>query len=453
LYRGFATGLTNAPFPSGVQYVVDGGYLLHKVRWRASQDVSEILPLFRNYLHKLGPSVEIVFDGYSGGASTKDHEHVRRTSKVSHVAPERQVEYSTKELGPQEPFLANTSNKKSFIAILMNNLEQNGFTVHQAKSDADTMIVSVALHCASHGSLPVAVLAEDTDIFVLLLHHRKLDMTDIYFVCETKRGKAGKMTGGKCISISAVQEKIGRDACDDILVIHALGGCDTTSAIFGHGKGTIFNKITRERSLHVHCMNLQSVTASEKLVCTSGIQLLIALYGGKDSGELASLRYAAYCNTSLSHRFQPERLPPAKNAARMHVMRVHVQVVVWGTLDETDLIPTDWGWKLQGNILVPIQSTGKVAPDHVLRVVRCKCKSNCQSALCSCRKHGLHCVSACSNCHGTDCTNVKMDVADTYGSDSDSEPDIPEAFVRDSDTDIPDFLLDDDLYFEDEEEI
>jgi len=44
-----------------------------------------------------------------------------------------------------------------------------------------------------------------------------------------------------------------------------------------------------------------------------------------------------------------------------------------------------------------------------------------------------------------------MDVADTYGSDS--EPDVPEAFVRDSDTDIPDFLLDDDLYFEDEEEI
>jgi len=137
-------------------------------------------------------------------------------------------------------------------------------------------------------------------------------------------------------------------------------------------------------------------------------------------------------------RFQPEKLPPAENAARMLAIRVHYQSAVWVTSDNTDLIPTDWGWKLQGNILVPIQSTGDCVPDHVLTVVRCKCKTNLQSDLCSCSKHGLHCVSGCSNCHGTDCTNVKMDVADTYGSDS--VPNIPEAVDRNSDTDIPDLL-------------
>ena len=64
------------------------------------------------------------------------------------------------------------------------------------------------------------------------------------------------MIESKCINVSAVQMKIGNSACERILAVHAMGGCDTTSAIFGLGKGTVFSKIT-DVSLHVHCMTLQ----------------------------------------------------------------------------------------------------------------------------------------------------------------------------------------------------
>ena len=69
--------------------------------------------------------------------------------------------------------------------------------------------------------------------------------------------------------------------------------------------------------------------------------------------------------------------------------------------------------------LIPIALDGPVAPDHILNVIRCKCKGNCSSTLCSCRKHGLQCVTACSNCHGTDCTNMQTITPDDGG---DSEP-------------------------------
>ena len=62
------------------------------------------------------------------------------------------------------------------------------------------------------------------------------------------------MVGGKCISIGYVQAKIGDEGCALLLVVHALGGCDTTSAIFGFGKGTIFNRITEDIALHDPCM-------------------------------------------------------------------------------------------------------------------------------------------------------------------------------------------------------
>ena len=46
-----------------------------------------------------------------------------------------------------------------------------GVAVHQAPGDADTLIVSVALEKALNDRMYVSVLAEDTDILVLLLHH------------------------------------------------------------------------------------------------------------------------------------------------------------------------------------------------------------------------------------------------------------------------------------------
>jgi hypothetical protein len=194
-------------------------------------------------------------------------------------------------------------------------------------------------------------MAEDTDIFALLLYHRRDCLADIYFVSETKKGKKGKMVGGKCINVDAVQRKIGRESCERILVLHALVGCDTTSAIYGHGKGTVFSKINKDSTMHLHCATLQNSEASVDDVCKTGVRLMVAIYGGKPGDSLECLRYAAYCSTSLSRRFQAERLPPSESAARLHAMRVHLQAVVWGTLGRSALKPTQWGWSLNNGRL------------------------------------------------------------------------------------------------------
>jgi hypothetical protein len=116
-------------------------------------------------------------------------------------------------------------------------------TVTMAKGDADTDIVRVALTQVSEGHLPVAVVAQDTDILVLLLRHTRSTMRDVYFVCEPKKVRGGKTTDGKCVCIRLVQDRIGLRACQRLPAVHAMGGCDTTSAIFGHGKGTVYDSI------------------------------------------------------------------------------------------------------------------------------------------------------------------------------------------------------------------
>ena len=51
-----------------------------------------------------------------------------------------------------------------------------------------------------------------------------------------------------------------------------------------------------------------------------------------------------------------------------------------------------------------------VAPDELMRVIRCNCKitsrNPCGSNLCSCRQNGLSCVAACGECKGVNCNNV-----------------------------------------------
>ena len=48
-----------------------------------------------------------------------------------------------------------------------------------------------------------------------------------------------------------------------------------------------------------------------------------------------------------------------------------------------------------------------VAPVEMLNMICYKCKTDCSSVLCSCRKNGLKCVIANSNCCGQGCTNVE----------------------------------------------
>jgi len=65
-------------------HVLDGGSLLHRVKWPRSGTYGDILSLYTSYVQKYyGSSAVVVFDGYSSGPSAKDHEHERRAVKMA----------------------------------------------------------------------------------------------------------------------------------------------------------------------------------------------------------------------------------------------------------------------------------------------------------------------------------------------------------------------------------
>ena len=87
--------------------------------------VHAVSPLFLKYLTHFGLSISVtvVCDGYASGPSIKDNEHDRRLLKVGHVAPDRQINNETRNIGNQESFFSNINNKMALIT-LSNNVFQ-----------------------------------------------------------------------------------------------------------------------------------------------------------------------------------------------------------------------------------------------------------------------------------------------------------------------------------------
>lgn len=116
------------------------------------------------------------------------------------------------------------------------------------------------------------------------------------------------------------------------------------------------------------------------------------------------------CNCSS---IDPQKLPPTEKTAYFHSLRVHLQVIIWSNLSGSDftLDPKQWGWKVYRSVYMPITTDMNAAPESLLKFVRCRCKLSaknpCGSNLCSCRRHGLKCVTACGDCRGENCRNSK----------------------------------------------
>ena len=63
------------------RYVIDGGYLLHRVAGDKQTSYRKIIKKYISYVESHNGKSSIVFDEYQDDPSTKSHEHTRRTMK------------------------------------------------------------------------------------------------------------------------------------------------------------------------------------------------------------------------------------------------------------------------------------------------------------------------------------------------------------------------------------
>ena len=206
--------------------------------------------------------------------------------------------------------------------------------------------------------------------------------------------------------MQSVISQLGPDICKNILFLHAVLGCDTTSRLHGIGKGNSIKKFRVSKYFSEQVISFGSPSATISGIIAAGENILVTFYNGKVGETLNSLRYKKFCEkvASSSTHVEPQTLPPTSAAAKYHSMRVYCQVQQWKGKHAS---PDELGWKRSGDRLVPIGTDLAPAPDELLRIIRCNCQSDCSTLRCTCRKHGISCSVVCGNCKGCSCTNCE----------------------------------------------
>ena len=199
-----------------------------------------ILRLYVDYVSRRYSNASVVFDGYEAGPSTNDCTHQRRTGLHS---PTVNFEINMVLTYMKHEFLANTINKQWFINLLATQLQDAGCTVLHATGDADVLIVQTTIESARARN--TVLVGDDTDLLVLLWYHLRLDDHDVFFAPEPKQRSQTR----RVWNVKKAKNSLGSKVYTNILFIHAILGCDTTSRLYGIGKPLALKKIVEENSI------------------------------------------------------------------------------------------------------------------------------------------------------------------------------------------------------------
>lgn len=273
--------------------------------------------------------------------------------------------------------------------------------------EADNIIIQQVLSCTRETeSAKVTVVCDDTDVFVLLLHYyHKTGMTNVVLMESPIKGKV-------VIDIAKTAEK-HRDIVEEILPAHALSGCDTVAGCFGIGKGTAVRALRSGCSLSL----LGFPTSPLDAVISQATAFMSVCYGQTIYFESMSETRLQVWATKLGRGSLSSKLcclPPTSEAFAENVKRAHYQAIGWRSLEDNnppDIDPTEFGWrkdeKTKSLHPVPLPDNTELAPELILRLIRCGCQSAtpCSTRMCSCKSANMNCTLFC-NCYNHGCNNT-----------------------------------------------
>lgn len=292
------------------------------------------------------------------------------------------------------------------------------------QEEADTIIVQQVVEAKAK---KVLVVADDTDIFVLLLHffcQGDIPASTIVLMVSPIQGRA-------VIDINATVDQ-HHELIPDLLAAHGLTGCDTVATYFGIGKAAAL-RVLRAGTEHLSYIGDTSCVLSE--VITQATPFILACYGQTKCTSMTEARqkmWASKVGRSVASAPKLATLPPTNEAFKENVARAHLQVAVWRNTLQPDpprMDPTAFGWSHEAGskTLFPktLPSDTPLAPDDLLKLIRCSCSSEmpCKTQRCGCNSANLACSVFCACQGGQVCFNERTKQVQQADDDDDDEID------------------------------
>ena len=210
---------------------------------------------------------------------------------------------------------------------------------------------------------------------------------------------------GDVLVINETVQRLGPKKCSQLLGIHALSGCDTVSYPFGRGTKSALRLL--ERDIPGLDQVLGQPGATHVQLQETAYTFFLPLYGKKGCTTMNDARGHFY----RGHKKPPplKKLPPTDANLQLHVLRAHLQMLLWKAAAQRDPPEearniANFGWNIEGSAITTAVSTAPVAPQALLDAVNCSCTAECKACSgtrCSCNSAGVSCTDSCK-CEGRD---------------------------------------------------
>ena len=255
------------PDSAGIKGIVyDGCALIHHIPWPKLGTIVALCLMYLEYIKGLRSNVTnvVVFDNYEVMTSKDPEQKGRRMCTQS---ADVLVSSDTPVPSSKAVFLSNKKNKQAFITMLGSYLQGADINVVHAteEGDADVVIVKEALMLTTIVGRS-KVIADDTDILVLLLYHVENNM-DILLKTKTE-----------LIDIRAMQRAIGDDLRMLLPFSHAASGCDTTSSLFGVGKIKAFKILQKSPDRFANLASIGDTEMTQQQLLEMWEEFMIKMY-------------------------------------------------------------------------------------------------------------------------------------------------------------------------------
>ncbi|XP_063389678.1 uncharacterized protein LOC134675401 [Cydia fagiglandana] len=368
-------------------HVLDGEFLLRKVTWKEGATVSNIAYSYVEYVKTHFKNAIVIF----GSHKTSD---TARRNKVK-KSPIVEFQKDTVLTVDKDNFLANEKNKDRFIQYLIIDFTRSGIKIKLNSNDLHSNIVETVIDNASTYD-KTFIVSDNADLLLKMCIISNKE--NVYFMKPSRNPTYFHVDG-----FSSNKIKIS------MLFLHAVSGSDSTSSIFQQGKTQICSALSKMHMKDIK--NLMTIfanpTSDKNSIVDAGINFIRRLYDEQNKDyDLNILRYKRFSKTITRSRYDLACMPPSKEAVKQHMYRTYHQIQKWLG---NDLPPTEWGWKLVENGLVPITFLAEVAPKELLDLISCKCDGVC-SVNCLCKQVRLDCCVLCINCNGKSCHGLDMDL-------------------------------------------
>ena len=186
---------------------------------------------------------------------------------------------------------------------------------------ADTMIVQQVADVKPKKAL---VVADDTDVFALLLH----------FCCKEDIPSSTSVLMVPPIhgrSITDINATVNQHLViiPNLLTAHGLTGCDTVAPYFGIGKSVALNVL--RSGVHSLC-SIGDTNCTLSDIISQATPYILACYGQTKCMTMTEARekmWAKKVSLSIASAPKLSSLPPMTESFAQNVARAHLQMAVW----------------------------------------------------------------------------------------------------------------------------